>query len=140
MSVILHVEDDFGHALLVKRALEGLPFACDIKNVTDGQAAISYLHRLESYADPASSPRPALVLLDLNLPKVKGLEVLKQIKGDQELCDIPVVILTTSESAEDIRAAHENFAKKYLTKPANYLKLVEVLHELMAELQQEKLN
>jgi len=131
MSVILHVEDDLGHALLTGRVLERLPFACDVKLVTDGQAAVNYLNHAHEFADPASSPRPALVLLDLNLPKVKGLEILKLIKGSEDLCDIPVAILTTSDSAEDKRICFENQADGFLTKPGDYLELVNALRQVV---------
>jgi CheY-like chemotaxis protein len=133
MSVILHVEDDLGHALLIKRALEGLPFACDVKLVTDGQAAVNYLNHLNGFVDPISSPRPALVLLDLNLPKMKGLDVLKLIKGSKDLRDIPVVILTTSDSTEDRSICFENQADDFLTKPGEYLELVKALHQVAEE-------
>lgn len=130
MFVILHVEDDLGHAMLIRRVFETLPAACDIKHVTDGQAAINYLHQLHDFADPATSPRPVLVLLDLNLPKLNGIGVLKDIKGNKDLCDIPVVILTTSGYEADILTCYENGADNYLTKPGTYVELVELLRKL----------
>lgn len=134
MNVILHVEDDLGHALLVRRALEGLPFVCDIRHVADGQSALNYLQRQNNFSDPSTSPRPLFVLLDLNLPKLKGLDVLKEIKTDVVLRDIPVIILTTSDSAEDIRLSHENHADKYITKPGSYRELVDELRDLVKDL------
>ena len=130
MSVILHVEDELGHALLIRRALEGLPFAWDVKLVMDGQAAVDYLNHENEFVDPISSPRPALVLLDLNLPKVKGMDVLKLIKGCEDLRDIPVVILTTSDSAEDSRRCYENHADNFITKPGSYSELVKALQQI----------
>ncbi len=133
MSVILHIEDDLSHAMLTRRALEGLPFACDVKLVNDGQAAVNYLNHRNEFVDPASSPRPALVFLDLNLPKMKGLDVLKLIKGSEDLRDIPVVILTTSDSKEDMRLSYENHADNFITKPGGYLEFVKVLHQVVEE-------
>jgi CheY-like chemotaxis protein len=133
MSVILHVEDDLGHALLIGRALEGLPFASDVKLVTDGQAAVDYLNNWNEFVDPTSFPRPKLVLLDLNLPKIKGFDILKLIKGREDLRDIPVVILTTSDSAEDRNICFENQADAFLTKPGGYLELVNALHQVAEE-------
>ncbi len=133
MSVILHVEDDLGHALLIRRALEGVPFACDVKLVTDGQTAVNYLNHLNEFVNPASSPRPALVLLDLNLPKIKGLDVLKLIKRSEDLRGIPVVILTTSDSKEDMRLSYKNHADNFITKPGSYSELVKLLHQVVEE-------
>lgn len=131
MSVILHVEDDLGHALLIGRALEGLPYASDVKLVTDGQSAVDYLNHENEFVDPTASPRPALVLLDLNLPKMKGMDVLKFIKGCEDLHDIPVVILTTSDSKEDMRLSYESHADNFLTKPGSYAEFVKLLHQVV---------
>ena len=93
---ILLVEDDPDHAELILRNLEEHPAVRKIAHVADGQAALDYLLRQGTYADPASSPRPNVVLLDLRLPKVDGLDVLRKIKADGDLRRIPVVVLSTS--------------------------------------------
>src|SRR6516162_6771932 len=92
---ILLVEDNLPHAELVKRSLETHEIANRIYHVSDGEAALAYLFRQGVYADPATSPRPHVVLLDLRLPKVSGLEVLKTIRASRELHTVPVVVMTT---------------------------------------------
>ena len=89
-------------------------------NLTDGQAALDYLFRRNAYSDPDQSPRPDIILLDLRLPKVDGLEVLKTIKADKDIGHIPVVILTTSQTEKDVTQAYDNHANSYLVKPVDY--------------------
>jgi CheY-like chemotaxis protein len=128
--VILLVEDDPAHAEIVRRNLEGIRVANSLIHVPDGQAALDYLYRKGEFSDPASSPVPGLVLLDLRLPKVDGLEVLAIIKSDDALSAIPVVVLTTSAAEADITRAYYNRANSYLVKPvdfAQFTKLMEML-------------
>lgn len=127
---ILLVEDNEAHALLVTRNLTRHPVANSIHLVTDGQAALEYLRREGEYADPASSPRPHVILLDLRLPKVDGLEVLAAVKGDEGLRSIPVVVLTTSEAEGDVARAYSLHANSYLVKPVDFSRF----HELMEHL------
>lgn len=114
------VEDDQAHAELVQRSLESHQAANRMIHMVDGEAALDYLFQRGAYADPDQNPRPCLVLLDLRLPKVDGLEVLKTIKTSKELKSLPVVILTTSEAEMDIAKAYEHHANSYLVKPADF--------------------
>ncbi|MBK1718213.1 response regulator [Thiocystis violacea] len=118
--LILLVEDDPAHAEIARRNLELSQIPTRIRHVEDGQEALDYLFRQGPYADPASSPRPCIILLDLRLPKVGGLEVLRRIKQDSELAIIPVVVLTTSAAPPDIRGAYANQASSYLVKPVDF--------------------
>jgi len=117
---ILLVEDEPAHAEIVKRNLEALRTANTLKHVSDGEAALDYLYRNNSYSDPAASPRPGLILLDLRLPKVDGLQVLKTIKNDPALNNIPVIVLSTSAAEADIAMAYSNNANSYLVKPLDF--------------------
>ncbi len=125
--VILLVEDDDGHAEIVRRNFEVSLLANTLIRVADGQAALDYLYRRNEFLDPASSPRPGIILLDLRLPKVDGLAVLKNIKEDAEFSLIPVVILTTSEAELDVAKAYESHANSYLVKPVDFTKFTELL-------------
>ena len=100
--IILLVEDNPDHTELIVRSFDEHRIANRIYHVADGEAALDYLFRRGRYADPTSSPRPHVILLDLRLPKIDGLEVLKQVKSCVELRRIPVVALTTSEAERDM--------------------------------------
>lgn len=114
---VLLVEDDLAHAEITRRNLEEFSEAIrELVHVSDGQAALDYL----------SSARPQLILLDLRLPRVDGLEVLTAVKHDEQLKLIPVVILTTSEAETDVRSAYERGANGYLVKPVEFEAFVEV--------------
>ncbi|MBU2574163.1 MAG: response regulator [Elusimicrobia bacterium] len=117
---ILLVEDDPAHAEIVRRNLKNFHAAARIAHVEDGQAALDYLFRRGAYADPRTSPRPAVILLDLRLPKVDGLEVLRHVKKDAELAKIPAVVLTTSRAESDVADAYARGAVSYLIKPADF--------------------
>jgi CheY-like chemotaxis protein len=117
---ILLVEDDPDHAELIIRGLQDNGVANRITHVSDGEAALDYLFRRGEYADAEKSPRPHLVLLDLRLPRIDGLEVLRQIKADEELRRIPIVVLTTSEANLDIAQSYDNQANSYLVKPVEF--------------------
>jgi CheY-like chemotaxis protein len=127
---ILLVEDEPAHAEIVKRNFETLRVASTLKHVTDGEAALDYLYRNNAFSDPATSPRPGLILLDLRLPKVDGLQVLKTIKSDPGLNNIPVVVLSTSASEADIAMAYSNNANSYLVKPVDYTQFGTLLETL----------
>jgi CheY-like chemotaxis protein len=128
--LVLLVEDNLDHAELVIRTLEDHRIANRIKHIMDGQAALDYLLRLNEYKDPASSPRPHMILLDLRLPRVDGLEVLKVVKDNEELKNIPVIILTTSEADKDMMRAYNQHVNSYLVKPVGY----EDFNKLMTDL------
>jgi CheY-like chemotaxis protein len=92
--------------------------------------ALDYLYRREEFRDPDRFPRPDLILLDLRLPKVDGLEVLETIKGDPGLCHIPVVVLTTSAAETDMLKAYQSHANSYLVKPVDFTKFMEQMKAL----------
>jgi len=125
--LILLVEDDPAHAEIVRRNLEDFRVANRIVHVTDGQAALDYLFRENVYADPATSPRPDIILLDLRLPKVDGLEVLRLIKADATLRRIPTVVLTTSGAESDMASAYNHGAGSYLVKPVDFEKFTRLM-------------
>jgi CheY-like chemotaxis protein len=127
---ILLVEDDPAHAEIVRRNFEGFRVANRLIHVPDGQAALDYLCRKGDYRDPERSPVPQLILLDLRLPLVDGLEVLKIIKADENLCTIPVVVLTTSAAEADITRAYSNRANSYLVKPVDFTQYVKLMDTL----------
>ncbi len=127
---ILLVEDDDAHAVIVKRNLSDFKLSNKIYHVKDGQDALDYLYRRNDYTDPLSSPRPELILLDLRMPKVDGLEVLKTIKNDPVLVRIPVVIMTTSSADKDIAQAYDNYANSYLVKPLDLQQFMPMLESL----------
>ena len=114
---ILMVEDDDDHAEIVVRGMANSSFESRIHRVSDGEAALDYVFRRGTYTDPALSPRPHVILLDLRLPVVDGIEVLRTIKEAPELRNIPVIIVTTSDAERDIASAYQNYANSYLVKP-----------------------
>lgn len=120
--IILLVEDDLAHAEIVRRNLKDFRVANRIIHVQDGQAALDYLYHRDPYADTLACPPPHLILLDLRLPKVDGLEVLHRIKKDEGLKSIPTVVLTTSSTESDMAGAYENGAGSYLVKPVDFEK------------------
>lgn len=132
--VILLVEDDAGDVLLLREALADARVVNDLHVLGDGEKAMAFLRRLPPYEN---APRPDLVLLDLNLPRKNGHEVLQEMKADPELRAIPVVILTTSDSEADIALAYEHYANSYVTKKSNldeFLDLVRKLDEFWLQI------
>ena len=129
---ILLVEDNIPHAELVKRSLEAHQIANRIYHVADGEAALDYLFRRGGYADPVTSPRPNMILLDLRLPKLSGLEVLRELRAssDSDLHTVPVVVLTTSTVAQDVTSAYEQHANSYLVKPVDFAQFMQLMHDL----------
>jgi len=118
---ILLVEDTEEHVVLMRRALERGKLKPRLFVAKDGQEALDFLHNRGVYADGEDNPRPDLILLDLKLPKVSGLEVLKHIKGDEKLREIPVVILTASDEGKDIIKSYQGGANSYFTKSVFFL-------------------
>ena len=98
--------------------------------MADGEAALDYLFRRGQYADPEQSPRPHVILLDLRLPKIDGLEVLEQIKKAEELRRIPVVILTTSKEEADVARAYDHYVNSYLVKPVDFTEFTKLMETL----------
>jgi two-component system, chemotaxis family, response regulator Rcp1 len=126
---ILLVEDNPGDVDLVKEALSEAKMKNELHVVMDGEEAMKFLRHQDKYAD---APMPDLILLDLNLPKKSGREVLEEIKTDPELGVIPVVILTSSKEEEDIIKSYKMHANCYITKPVNFdqfLKVVKSIEE-----------
>lgn len=128
--IILLVEDNPAHAELVKRSLEGHQVANRIIHLSDGEAALDFLFRRGIFTDPEKSPRPHVVLLDLRLPRVDGLEVLREIRTSSELEKLPVVVLTTSEAEIDAARAYEYHANSFLVKPLDFDKFVQLMDNL----------
>jgi len=124
---ILLVEDSPADIRLTQEVMREARIANDLHIVADGEQAMGFLHREEGYAD---SPRPDLVLLDLNLPRKDGREVLRELKSDPDLQTIPVIILTTSNSEGDIAASYEAHANAYITKPVDLIELLGVVRSI----------
>ncbi|MFD0902408.1 response regulator [Actinomadura sediminis] len=124
---VLLVEDDPGDVLLTTEAFEHNKVQNYLHVVEDGEKAMAFLRREGEYAD---KPRPDLVLLDLNLPRKDGREVLSEIKDDEELRSIPVVVLTTSEADEDILRSYRLHANAYVTKPVDFERFVSVVRQI----------
>ena len=123
---VLLVEDDPGDVLMTREAFdEYLHNRLDV--VTDGAAALAYLRQEEPYADV---PRPDLILLDLNLPRRDGREVLQEIKDDPSLRHIPVIVLTTSQAEEDVLRSYQLHANAYVTKPVDFERFIEVVRQI----------
>ena len=118
---ILLVEDTEEHAILIRRALENGKLRPRLFWITDGKAALDFLHNRGDYADREANPKPDIILLDLKLPKVSGLEVLEQVKGEERLRDIPVVVLTASDEGKDIIRSYKAGAEGYFTKSVLFL-------------------
>jgi CheY-like chemotaxis protein len=127
---ILFVEDNPDHAELVMRSFEDHRVANRILHLSDGEAAVDYLFRRGEYGDPEKSPRPHVILLDLRLPKVDGIEILKIIRESEEYHTIPVVILTTSHAEMDVSRAYQYHANSYLVKPLDFEKFTKLMDDL----------
>jgi two-component system response regulator len=127
---ILLVEDDDDHAEIVSRGLVNNRVLNHIHRVPDGEAALDYVFRRGVYADPDLSPRPNVILLDLRLPRVDGLEVLRTIKESEETRSIPVVVLTTSDAERDVTSAYDRHANSYLVKPVEFDKFTQMMQTL----------
>ncbi|MCX6081965.1 MAG: response regulator [Chloroflexi bacterium] len=113
---ILMIEDNPGDVRLTREVLGEASVHNSLVAVKDGEEAMNYLYKRGSFADAA---RPDLILLDLNLPKMSGLEILQKIKSDKDLRSIPVVILTSSQAEHDILAGYDAYANAYITKPVS---------------------
>ena len=124
---ILLVEDSPTDVLMTQEALDQAKVLNNLHTVEDGVEALAFLYRQGQYA---TVPRPDLILLDLNLPKKNGQEVLAELKADEELRTIPVVILTTSEAEEDILKSYGLYANCYISKPVDFASFVEVVRNI----------
>ena len=128
--VVLLVEDDPAHAEIVRRNLEDFGVANRLIHVSDGEAALDFLYRRGAYQDPTDSPRPDLILLDLRLPRISGMEVLETVKADARVSQIPVVVLTTSAAESDVLRAYDHHVNSYLVKPVELAQFASLLKTL----------
>ncbi|WP_433387929.1 response regulator [Micromonospora sp. KLBMP9576] len=124
---VLLVEDDPGDVLMTQEAFEEHKLRNRLTVVSDGAEALSYLRREGRYADAV---QPDLILLDLNLPRRDGREVLEEIKSDEQLCRIPVVVLTTSQADEDILRSYQLHANAYVAKPVDFDRFITVVRQI----------
>jgi CheY-like chemotaxis protein len=128
--VILLADDDEEDRMLAADALEESRVVNEFRFVEDGEELLDYLYHRNRFADPASSPAPGLILLDLNMPRKDGREALREIKADPDLRRIPVVVLTTSKAEEDIYRTYDLGANSFITKPVSFEGLVAVMRDI----------
>jgi CheY-like chemotaxis protein len=136
-AVILLVEDDPGDQELTRRALLGGEVPHQLQVVEDGEEALDYLFRRGRYVEAIDCPLPELILLDLNLPKLNGKQVLEQIQSDPKLRRIPVVILTTSQQERDIQQCYDSGASSYIVKPVaidDFMRMVHCIDQYWFEI------
>ena len=127
---ILLADDDEDDRLMTTEALKEHRVANDVRCVKNGEELLDYLKRRGEYADPATSPKPGIILLDLNMPKMDGRESLARIKTDPTLRRIPVVVLTTSKAEEDVLRSYDLGVNSFIIKPVSFAALVEVLRSV----------
>src|SRR3954451_17240890 len=120
---ILMADDDPDDRQLTKEAFEESKLSNDLRFVEDGEELLDYLYRRGKYADPASSPRPSIILLDLNMPRKDGREALQIIRSDPHMRPIRVIIMTTSKAEEDMLRSYDLSAASYITKPVTFERL-----------------
>jgi CheY-like chemotaxis protein len=129
---ILMAEDDPDDRLLAAKALKSRRLANELRFVEDGEELMDFLRHRGKFADHAVSPRPGLILLDLNMPRKDGREALAEIKADPHLRRIPVIVLTTSKAEEDILRSYDIGANSYITKPVTFEELAHAI-QVMAQ-------
>jgi two-component system response regulator len=127
---ILMADDDADDRQLTKEAFDEARLGNDLRFVEDGVELLDYMNRRGKFADPAQSPRPSLILLDLNMPRKDGREALRELKADPRFRAIRVIVLTTSKAEEDIARTYELTATSYITKPVTFDALVDVVRTL----------
>ncbi|MFH0916348.1 MAG: response regulator [bacterium] len=128
---ILICDDDEDDRILTKQALENAHISNNLRFVEDGEQLLDYLYQRGEYSgETGKAPRPGLILLDLNMPKMDGREALEVIKGDKTLHDIPVVVLSTSGSDQDIIRSYQLGVNSFITKPVTFPGLVEAMNVL----------
>ena len=126
---VLLVEDDEGDVLMTREAFEYYKIHNRLHVVRDGEQALQFLHQTGPYAD---APRPGLILLDVNLPRRSGLEVLAELKQDEKLLTIPVIMLTTSQAEQDIIRSYSLHANAFISKPVNFEDFMEAIRQVDA--------
>jgi CheY-like chemotaxis protein len=127
---ILMADDDADDREMTREAFAEAKLANDLRFVEDGVELLDYLFRRGRYADPATSPRPGILLLDLNMPRMDGREALRELKSDPRFKSLRVIILTTSKAEEDILRSYDLSAASYITKPVTFDALVDVIRTL----------
>ena len=127
---ILLVEDNLDDVMITKRALKEAKVINELHIVRDGQEAIDFLQHTGSHAEAAKSPRPGLILLDVNLPKLNGIDVLMRIKQDPHLRRIPVIMLTMSKREEDVIKSYDNGCNSFIQKPVEFDRFVRLVQEI----------
>ncbi len=127
--ILLLAEDDDGHATLVSRNLKRYGIHNEIVHVRDGQEALDYIYRQGAYAARKANG-PMLLLLDINMPRVDGVEVLRRLKTDERLANIPVIMLTTTDDPREIQHCYELGCSIYITKPVEYDQFIEAIRRL----------
>src|ERR671923_2520753 len=128
--LVMLVEDNIDHAELVMRTLEEHRIANRVHHFLDGQSALDYLFQRGEFSESTDHQTPHVILLDLRLPRVDGIDVLKTIKEDSKLKSIPVVVLTTSEAEKDVARAYYNHANSYLVKPVGFEEFKKLMDDL----------
>ncbi|MBS1251654.1 MAG: Response regulator rcp1 [Anaerolineales bacterium] len=126
-ATILLAEDDPVDVMAVQRAFKQNRITNSLYVVGDGEEALAFLRHEGDFSDPASSPRPGLILLDLKMPRMGGLELLQIVKSDPDLRDIPIVVLTTSAEESDIETSFQNGVAGYIVKPVTFEKFAEAI-------------
>jgi CheY-like chemotaxis protein len=129
-NLIMLIEDNMDHAELIIRTTKEHPIPNEVRHFPDGRSALDYLFRRDSFSDPVSSPRPQVILLDVHLPGIDGIDLLRTIKMSDELKVIPVIMLTSSAAESDIARAYRNHANSYLVKPVGCEQFKELMDNL----------
>lgn len=127
---LLLADDDPDDRMMIREALQEIRLANGLREVEDGQELMDYLRREGKYSDPTTSPRPGLILLDLNMPRKDGREALREIKSDPALRMIPVVVMTTSKAEEDILRSYDLGVNSYIPKAFTFESLIDVMRTL----------
>ena len=130
LVAILLVEDNLDDITITKKALKEAQLVNALYTVRDGQEAVDFLQHRGAYQNPATSPKPGLILLDINLPKLNGVEVLKVIKQDPALRRIPVVMLTVSKRDEDVVKSYDRGCNSFIQKPVEFERFVELVKQI----------
>ncbi len=129
-KILLVADDDYDNFLLTMDAVKEASLECDLYWVKDGEELLEYLKRRGAYTDPSQAPMPHLILLDLNMPRKTGHEALKEIKEDEALAEIPVVVLTVSNVKEDMEKSLALGADSFMNKPHSFDRLVDFMRVL----------
>ena len=129
-KIILLAEDNPDHAELLKRSFRNHRVPNVIYHVMDGEEALAFLFRRGAYSDPETSPRPHLILLDLKMPKVNGMEVLEAIRDAEEYADVPVVMLSSSDAEPDVEQAYGLHVNSYLVKPLDFGQFAQLMDDV----------